>query len=203
MFAQIDRSLEQTRGGLGIGLTLVKRLVELHGGSIEASSDGRGQGSEFIVRLPIVARHQKLEGSSVPTNGQPAVPTSSLRVLVVDDNQHTASSLEMVLRTMGNDIRTAYDGETALAEAADFHPNVALLDIGLPKLNGYEVCRRIRQEPWGRAMVLIALTGWGRDADRRSAEQAGFDYHMVKPVDPQVVMSLLAGVGREQNDSTF
>jgi PAS domain S-box-containing protein len=198
MFAQIDRSLEQTRGGLGIGLTLVRRLVDLHGGSIEAKSEGAGQGSEFIVRLPIVAEDQTPEALPSPGNGQRALPTSSLRILVVDDNRSTASSLEVVLRTMGNDIRIAHDGEAALAAAEHFKPNVALLDIGLPKLNGYEVCRRIRREPWGRAMVLIALTGWGREEDRRTAEQAGFDYHMVKPVDPEAVMRFLAGVARDE-----
>jgi PAS domain S-box-containing protein len=195
MFAQIDSSLGQTRGGLGIGLTLAKRLVHLHGGTIEAKSDGPGKGSEFIVRLPITRQGLNLEQLRSAADGQQALPTSSLRVLIVDDNRNTANSLAMVLRTMGNEIRIAHDGEEAISIAKTFEPEVALLDIGLPKLNGYEVCRRIRQEPWGRTAVVVALTGWGRKEDFSNAQEAGFDHHIVKPANPEEVMKLVAGSG--------
>jgi CheY-like chemotaxis protein len=120
----------------------------------------------------------------------------SLRILVVDDNRDGADSLGMMLQLMGNDIRTAYDGEEALAAAHDFRPDVVLLDIGMPKLNGYEACRSIRQQPWSKGMVLIAVTGWGHEEDRRRSLEAGFDKHMVKPVDPGALMKLLAGLQR-------
>ncbi len=195
MFTQVDRSLERSQGGLGIGLTLVNRLVEMHGGSVEATSEGPGNGSEFVVRLPLV-----IEASKPQEPGGAAEPSvrSSLRILVVDDNQDGADSLSEMLKIMGNDTRTAYDGQAAVDAAGEFGPNVILLDIGLPKLNGYEACRRIREQPGGERIVLIAVTGWGQDDDRRRSHVAGFDHHMVKPVDPRALMELLAGldVGR-------
>jgi PAS domain S-box-containing protein len=192
MFSQVDGSLERSQGGLGIGLTLVKRLVEMHGGWIEARSEGLGQGAEFVVRLPVVvgAAGPEAEGG----NGEPAAPKSSLRILIVDDNRDAADSLVLLLRLMGNDTRTAYDGEEGVAVAEAFQPDVILLDIGLPKLDGYEACRRIREQPWGKSAVLIAVTGWGQEDDRRRSHEAGFDQHMVKPVDPQDLMKLLAGL---------
>ena len=190
MFSQVDRSLERSQGGLGIGLTLVKRLVEMHGGRIEARSEGLGKGAEFVVRLPVVV------GASEPQapaeRDEPPAPKSSLRILIVDDNRDGADSLAMLLQIMGNDTRTAHDGQEAVDVAEEFRPDVMLLDIGLPKLNGYEACRRIREQPWGRSVVLIALTGWGQEDDRRRSQEAGFDHHMVKPVDPQDLMKLLA-----------
>ncbi|MGH7825081.1 MAG: response regulator [Candidatus Binatia bacterium] len=201
MFAQIDRTLEQTRGGLGVGLTLVKRLVQLHGGRIAVKSEGPGKGSEFMVCLPIVVERPEAGALSSPVNGQSALPFAPVRILIVDDNRVTASSLAVVLRTMGHEIRSAYDGEEAFSAAEEFQPNVALLDIGLPKLNGYDVCRRIRQQRWGKGMVLIALTGWGREEDRRNAHDAGFDYHMVKPVDPESVMKVLSGPARIKGEA--
>jgi len=189
MFTQIDRSLENERGGLGIGLTLVKRLVEMHGGSIEAKSEGPGKGSEFVLRLPIVVEASEPQAS----RGEEEKPVKlSLRVLVVDDNHDSADSLAMILRVMGTDTRTAYDGQDGVDVAAQFRPDVVLLDIGMPKLNGYEVCRRIRGEPWGKGVVLIAVTGWGQDEDRRRSLEAGFEHHMVKPVDPLALMKMLA-----------
>ncbi len=191
MFTQVDRSLEKAHGGLGIGLTLVKQLVEKHGGRVEARSEGPGKGSEFLVRLPVV-----LEAAQPQETGQhdePA-PNSSFRVLIVDDNRDGADSLAMMLRLIGNDTRTAYDGQEGVDVADEYRPDLLLLDIGLPKLNGYEACRRIRQQPWGKRIVLIAVTGWGQDEDRRRSHEAGFDHHMVKPVDPQVLMKLLAGL---------
>ena len=189
MFSQVDRSLEKSQGGLGIGLTLVRRLVEMHGGRVEALSEGMGKGSEFVVRLPVVVE------ASVPqppdSEEMQNVPNSSLRVLIVDDNRDSANSLAMMLKIMGNDTRTAYDGQEAVTAAGEFRPAVILLDIGLPKMNGYEACVRIRQQPGGKEIVIIAQTGWGQEEDRRRTHEAGFDYHMVKPVDPQALMKLL------------
>ncbi|PZO20871.1 MAG: hybrid sensor histidine kinase/response regulator, partial [Leptolyngbya foveolarum] len=173
--------LERSQGGLGIGLTLVLRLVEMHGGNIEARSNGPDEGSEFVVRLPVfVPPPQEPPPKS---DGPKATALSGCRILVVDDNRDSVESLEMWLQLKGNDIRTAYDGLEAVEVAAAFLPEVILLDIGLPKLNGYEVARRIRQQPWGRDMMLVALTGWGQDDDRRLSQEAGFNFHFVKPVD--------------------
>jgi PAS domain S-box-containing protein len=189
MFTQIDRSLERSEGGLGIGLTLVQRLVELHNGSIQASSEGAGKGSQFIVRLPIVVEDETplpplAKGESKLTTGR--------RILVVDDNRDSASSLAMLLRLAGNETQTAFDGLAAVEAAAAFEPDVVLLDIGLPRLNGYEVARKIRAQPWGKEMVLVALTGWGQDEDRKKSKDAGFNGHMVKPVDHTALTKLLA-----------
>jgi PAS domain S-box-containing protein len=190
MFSQVDQSLERSQGGLGIGLTLVKQLVAMHGGRIEARSDGLGKGAEFVVRLPVVV------GASAPNApkemDEPPVPSSSLRILIVDDNRDSADSLGMLLQILGNEVRIAHAGQEGLDAADEFRPDVVLLDIGLPKLNGYEACRRIREQSWGRSMVLIALTGWGQEDDRRRSREAGFDRHLVKPVDPPELMGLLA-----------
>jgi PAS domain S-box-containing protein len=189
MFSQVEGALEKAQGGLGIGLTLVKRLVELHSGRVEAHSDGPGKGCEFVVRLPLVV---EASGPRAPARAdeEPA-PRSSLRILVVDDNRDSTDSLGMLLRIMGNEIRTAYDGQRGVELAGEFRPDVVLLDIGLPKLNGYEACKRIRAQPWGGQVVLVAVTGWGQEEDRRRSHEAGFDKHMVKPVDPAALMRLL------------
>lgn len=199
MYKQVQETLDRSEGGLGIGLALVKQLVEIHGGSIEARSDGLGQGSEFIVRLPIdlsaqLTRHEE-------TDGIRAVSTSGLRILVVDDDRDSADSLCMMLRLMGNEPRTAYDGLEAVRTADEFRPDVVLLDIGLPKLNGYEAARRIREQQWGKNMVLIAVTGWGQDEDRQRSADAGFDSHMLKPVEISSLMNLLAEVQLSSFDS--
>jgi CheY-like chemotaxis protein len=191
MFAQVEHSMARAQGGLGIGLTLVKRLVEMHGGRIEARSDGLAKGAEFIVRLPVIV---DAFGPPASRQEERAAPKSALRILIVDDNRDGADSLAMLLQLMGNDIRTAYDGLEGVAVAGEFRPDVALLDIGLPKLSGYEACRRIREQPWGKGILLIAVTGWGKEEDRRRSQEAGFDHHMVKPVDPQALMKLLAGL---------
>jgi two-component system CheB/CheR fusion protein len=189
MFVQGDTSLERTQSGLGIGLTLVKQLAEMHGGAVEASSGGQGAGAEFIVRLPIK--------DAVPnTNHNSAKPQPRKmdygRILVVDDNRDSAESLARLLKVCGSNTRAAFDGIEALEVGAEFQPNVVLLDIGMPRLNGYDTARRIRQEPWGRDAVLIALTGWGKDEDRRRSGEAGFDSHVVKPVVVEQLDSLLA-----------
>jgi PAS domain S-box-containing protein len=188
MFTQVDRSLERSQGGLGIGLTLVRRLVDLHDGSIEAHSNGLDAGSEFVVRLPLIQPPQEPPRGAGPRG----TTLSGCRILVVDDNKDSADSLKMLLRLKGNDIQTAYDGLEAVEVAESFRPELVLLDIGLPKLNGYDVARRIRQQPWGRDMVLVALTGWGQDKDRRRSQEAGFNFHIVKPVELDALEELLA-----------
>ncbi len=189
MFSQIDNSLERSQGGLGIGLTLVQRLVQMHGGSVEAHSEGPGRGSEFIMRLPVV------EEASVPqrAKGEEA-KKASLRILIADDNRDGADSLSKMLKIMGSETLTAYDGEDAVSAAAVFRPDVILMDIGMPKLNGNEACLRMRELPWERQPMIMALTGWGQDGDRQRTQDAGFDHHLVKPVDIAVLMKLLAGV---------
>jgi PAS domain S-box-containing protein len=190
MFSQVEGALSRSQGGLGIGLCLVNQLVQMHGGSIEAESEGPGRGSRFVVRLPItVEQHDAITTSD---NGESAMATSKLRILVVDDNRDAAESLAILLKIMGNNVRTASDGEKGVQAAGEFRPHIVLLDIGLPKLNGYEACRRIRQQAGSKDMVLIAVTGWGAEEDRRKSEEAGFDHHMVKPVDPTSLMKLLA-----------
>ncbi|MBN8625183.1 MAG: PAS domain-containing protein [Planctomycetes bacterium] len=190
MFAQVDGSLEKAQGGLGIGLNIVKRLVEMHGGRIEAKSDGRGCGSEFIARLPVIVQDAEPDAVAMPV--EPKESESSLRILVVDDNQDGAHSLATMLKLIGNQTFTAYDGEAGVEIALRERPDVVLLDIGLPKLNGYEACRRIRDQDRGKDIVVIAVTGWGQEDDRRRAREAGFDHHLVKPVDPAALMKLLA-----------
>ena len=199
MFTQVNRSLDMSQGGLGIGLSLVKRLVEMHGGSVEGKSDGPGKGSEFVVRLPLVIEASQPQLHDVEDG--PAAMTPSLRILVVDDNRDGADSLSEMLNLMGNDTRTAYDGQQGVDIAEVYRPDLVLLDIGLPKLNGYEACRHIRQQPWGKDTVLVAVTGWGQDKDRRRTREAGFDHHLVKPVDPQDLITLLAKLNLGQGNN--
>ena len=187
MFYQVDRSLERSHGGLGIGLTLVRRLVEMHGGTVEARSEGADRGSEFVVRLPVLAEEPAPPPAAIQETGRAA----ARRILVVDDNRDSADSLSLLLQVTGHDVRTAYDGQEALVEAGRFLPDVVLLDIGMPKLNGYEAARRIRDEPWGKKMLLIAQTGWGQEEDRRRSREAGFDAHLTKPVDHLKLLKLL------------
>jgi PAS domain S-box-containing protein len=190
MFTQVDRSLERSQGGLGIGLTLVKRLVEMHDGSIEAKSAGEGRGSEFVVRFPVLAAASK----AAPGPAAAAQPARAHRILVVDDNTDSAVSLAMLLNITGNETFTAHDGIAAIEAIEEHRPEVVLLDIGLPKLNGHEVCRRIRAKSWGKEIVVIALTGWGQDEDRRRAQEAGFNGHLVKPVDYGALLELLSSL---------
>ncbi|HYV20037.1 MAG TPA: ATP-binding protein [Verrucomicrobiae bacterium] len=206
MFMQVNTSLERSASGLGIGLTLVKNLVELHGGSVEARSEGVGLGSEFVVRLPVA----EVAAQPVPARPTPvpsaattparavarhamaaAQPGLSRRVLIVDDNNDVAVSLATALRTKGHEVHIARDGVEAIEAAARIRPDLVLLDIGLPRMNGYETCRRIREQPWGRELTLVAATGWGQDTDRRLSKEAGFDDHLVKPVDDIALGRLL------------
>jgi PAS domain S-box-containing protein len=191
MFVQVDRGHERARGGLGVGLALSKQLIEMHGGHITARSAGPGLGSTFEIRLPISA---EVESSVRVTGAGEEHPTSRLRLLVVDDNRDSVDSLSTLLRLMGNDVHQAYDGIEAVEAAHMFRPDVVLLDVGMPRQNGYEVARRIRGESWGRDVVLIALTGWGQEQDRRRSREAGFDHHLVKPVDPKALMRLVADI---------
>jgi len=192
MFMQGDTSLERSTSGLGIGLTLAKNLVELHEGTLQAYSAGTGQGSEFVVRLPVLAEAPKPVLPDPVLTESKTAPTR--RILVVEDNEDSAESLALLLRLAGHTTHNAYDGLEAMEAAATFRPDVILLDIGLPKLNGYEVARKIREQPWGQAVVLVALTGWGQEEDRRRSREAGFNHHLTKPVDPLALTRLLASL---------
>jgi PAS domain S-box-containing protein len=198
LFVQGDRTLERSQGGLGIGLTLVKRLVEMHGGTVVARSEGPGRGSEFIVRLPLLVDGGRgtADGEAGSSPSTVRRPPSIRRVLVVDDNQDAAHSVAMLLRLWGHEVRLASAGPQALEMAADYQPEVVVLDIGLPGLNGYEVARRLRQLPASRGALLIAVTGYGQLEDRQRSEGAGFDYHLTKPVDPEALQRLLASPSR-------
>jgi len=188
MFMQVDRTSERSQGGLGIGLTLVKRLVEMHGGSVEVKSEGEGLGSEFAVRLPLLNSAAASEASEAPVDGE---RPQDRRILIVDDNRDSAESLAMLLEITGNKTYIAHDGLEGIAAVEKYRPEVVLLDIGLPKLDGHEVCRRIREQSWGQNIVVIALTGWGQEDDRRRSEEAGFNGHLVKPVDYDLLLELL------------
>lgn len=191
MFGQADGDTSRTRGGLGIGLSLVKRIAEMHGGSVEARSEGAGRGSEFIVRIPAVAA-ERLDADR--ERAAPALPAPKRRILVVDDNADAAESLAALLSINGHETRLAHDGLQAVEEARTFKPDVVFLDIGMPALDGHETARRIRREPWGKDMVLVALTGWGQTEDRRRSQEAGFNHHLVKPADPTVVTKLISSL---------
>ena len=199
LFSQVEGALSRSHGGLGIGLNLAKRLVELHDGRIEVRSGGAGRGSEFIVHLPIVGE----QNSSGHLIGEEATakPTTDLRILVVDDNRDAAETSALLLEMMGNRVLKVYDGEEAVAAAGEFRPEVVLCDIGLPKLNGYEVCRQIRAQAWAKDVILIAVTGWGQDGDRQQAIDAGFNHHLVKPVDPDALLTLLARLPRRKRQA--
>jgi PAS domain S-box-containing protein len=192
LFTQVDHSLEKSQGGLGVGLAIVKRLVEMHGGSVDARSEGSGKGSEFIIRLPVVLT--VVQEQPKPDDVEHPGRVARRRVLVVDDNIDAANSLAMMLKLVGNEVRLAYDGVEAVEAAAEYRPDVILLDIGMPTLNGYDACRRIREHPWGRKPFIVALTGWGQEEDKRRSRDAGFDSHVVKPVDLNALQQLLADV---------
>jgi len=192
MFAQANPALDRSQTGLGIGLSLVKALVELHGGTVDAHSEGHGCGSEFIVRLPVMAPDSSLAATHA---GDPAAPDegTKMRLLVVDDLKDAADSLAALLEMLGHEVHVAYDGERGVAAARRLKPDVVFLDLGMPKVNGYEACRMIRRE-FGNDIFVVALTGWGQDEDRKRSAVAGFDRHLVKPVDPGAVVTMLAAL---------
>jgi CheY-like chemotaxis protein len=191
MFLQVDPTFSHGQGGLGIGLTLVKRLTEMHGGRVEAKSHGAGHGSEFLIRLPLAASPMPTP-NPLPAAAGNAEPLEQRRILVVDDNRDVADSLAMLLRCLGAEVTIAYSGKEAIESVPAFSPHVVLLDLGMPDVDGYDVARQIRQTIKNRNLRLIALTGWGQEADRRRTAEAGFDHHLVKPVDPEALEALLS-----------
>lgn len=196
LFMQGERGLDRSEGGLGIGLTVARRIVEMHGGSIAASSEGPAKGAEFVVRLPAAAAPTV---TAPPPKGAEPSRTVQHRVLVVDDNRDSADSLSMLLKIMGHDVRTAYDGPEAVESVAQYRPDVVLLDIGLPSMSGYDVARVLEAAPDRSRMVLIAVTGYGQDEDRRRSREAGFDHHLVKPVNAAALDKLIASFPTRQN----
>jgi CheY-like chemotaxis protein len=188
MFVQGDSSLARTHGGLGVGLTIARQIAELHGGSIEARSEGPGRGSEFAVSLP-------LAGTGIPAPAQaaePARPAQVRHILVVDDNVDAAASLALLLRMAGHRVEVANDGRSALRLAAAVRPEVVLLDLGMPGMDGYEVASRLRQNPANEGMVLLAVSGYGAEADRRRTRASGFDHHLTKPLEIEALEALVS-----------
>jgi PAS domain S-box-containing protein len=198
MFSQITPAVQRAEGGLGIGLALVRGLAEMHGGHVAAASAGVGQGSEFTITLPALADDDGLAATAAavaaPAPADEAAPAGARRVLVVDDNVDAAESLSMLLELQGHEVRVAHDGPAALQACEAFGPDLVLLDIGLPRMDGYEVARRMRAAAWGRAVRLVALTGWGQQRDIEAARQAGFDDHATKPIDDARLRAVLAAV---------
>jgi len=199
MFTQVESALDRSQGGLGVGLSLTRKLVELHGGSVTAHSEGLGKGSEFVVRLPLTIDRPDRAPIGAPSAVADAVDRDSLRILIVDDNRDSAESLAFLLQMDGRDVRTAFDGRSALALAEELRPNAVFLDIGMPEMNGYEVANRLRSNPALRDAVLIALTGWGQDEDRRRTAEAGFHFHCVKPIVMDELEAVLAQARRHSD----
>ena len=195
MFAQVDRSMERAQGGLGIGLALVKRLVEMHGGTVSATSDGPDRGCRFVVRLPLIRvpapLPRKDDGHELA-----AEETEGLRVLVVDDNVDSAESLSQVMQILGYPVAVAHDGVEAVDIATAWRPAMVLMDIGMPRMSGLEAARALREKPGGDRFWLIALSGWGQSEDRRKSREAGFDHHFVKPVDVEALIELIRNLPR-------
>jgi CheY-like chemotaxis protein/two-component sensor histidine kinase len=202
LFTQGDRSPDSSQSGLGVGLSLVRKLVHLHGGTVQASSDGPGQGSEFVVRLPLAQETEQEADKERPVLRYPAVAkTCRHRVLIIDDNVDAAESIAVLLRLWGHDGRTAYDGKAGLDAARVYEPEIVLLDIGLPGISGYEVARLLRQEFGHDRPTLVAMTGYGQEEDHRRTQEAGFDHHFVKPVDTDALQELLANLDWRKGES--
>jgi signal transduction histidine kinase len=197
MFAQVDRTLKRSQGGLGIGLTLARTLVEMHGGRMEARSEGPGKGSEFLVRLPLAADDASRGENRSDPRSKPPERLGQQRILVVDDNRDAADSLGMLLRFLGADAVVVYDGPSALTALRNYRPSVVFLDIGMPGMDGNEVARHVRQSEELRDITLIAMTGWGQEEDRRRSKAAGFDQHLVKPASAETLQALLAALPRK------
>lgn len=198
MFTQVNRLPENLRVELGIGLSIVKRLVEMQSGGVEARSEGQGRGSEFVVRLPIVLSviHEERTGGEERQVGS----RIGYRILVADGNEDAAGSLAMMLKIMGNEVRTSHDGLECLGVTEAFRPDLIRLDIVMPRLNGFDACRRIREQPWGRGIYIVALNGWGQEDDKRRSLEAGFDHDPVKPVEPAALETLLGSIPLRKAD---
>jgi CheY-like chemotaxis protein len=194
MFAQVEGAMDRAQGGLGIGLTLARRLVELQGGKVEAHSAGLGKGSEFVVRMPALIEPMAESGARPLEDSTAHAASGSRRILVVDDNADSAESMVILLRILGHEVRLAHDGQSALEESRAFRPEVMFLDLGLPEIDGYEVARRLRLEPEMKDITLVAMTGYGQEEDRQRTEEAGFQLHLVKPVDFNKVEELLSSL---------
>jgi CheY-like chemotaxis protein len=186
LFAQAERPTERSHGGLGIGLALARRLIELHGGEIAAHSDGPGRGSAFVIRLPLSEARP-----AQPSAPRVEVPRIRSRVVIIDDNRDAARTMSMLVDELGGTARTAYDAAGGLEAVQEFRPDIVFLDIGMPGMDGYEACRRIRQTPSGKHLIVVAVTGWGQPQDKQRALEAGFDAHLTKPVDPNAFTRLL------------
>jgi CheY-like chemotaxis protein len=182
MFTQVDRTLDKSQGGLGVGLAIVKRLVEMHGGSVAAASPGVGKGSTFTIRVPQATSVAVESRTEEPRSG--AAPQQRRRVLIADDNVDAADTLSMMLQLKGHDVRVVHEGQQAVRVAAEFQPHVVLLDIGMPELDGYEACQKIREQHSTTRPVIVAVTGWGHDQDKQRSQEAGFDAHLTKPIEP-------------------
>jgi len=191
LFTQIPSERTATTGGLGIGLALVRALVELHGGEVQAASDGIDHGTQFTVRLPLAVPSEDTAAAQAGADRNSQTVAVRRNILIADDNQDALESLALMLRMEGHEVHCASDGEEALTLAVQRRPEIVVLDVGMPKLDGCEVARRIRAESWGRDAVLVALTGWGQEVDRRRSREAGFDMHLVKPVDPATLCDML------------
>jgi CheY-like chemotaxis protein/anti-sigma regulatory factor (Ser/Thr protein kinase) len=194
MFTQERQALDRTQGGLGLGLTIVRNLTTLHGGTVEAHSQGRNRGSEFIVRLPLAAGTTDADAAAAPTRRAETMTRTGPSVLVVDDNEDAAAMLAEFVESLGYQVRAAHDGPAALKAVVEGPPDIALLDIGLPVMDGYELASRLRQTEGGPSLKLIAITGYGQAADRERTRQSGFDAHLVKPVDLDTLADLLASL---------
>jgi CheY-like chemotaxis protein len=202
LFTQLDQRMERPQSGLGIGLALVRRLVEMHGGSVSAHSEGAGRGSEFVICLPLMTPAVlPAVGDQLTAEYQAARPQHR-RILVADDNLDALESLAALLALNGHEVHRAQDGAAALQAAMRHRPEVIFLDIGMPQMDGYEVARRIRAHEWGKELLLIAVTGWGQESDRQRSFAAGFDFHLVKPVDLEKLNQLLSKVSAVDTAAT-